>query len=193
MTLDWVSIRDKVLVGVITAVVLGALTLLWNIVKAMGGVTQADFDAFKKTSNAQGPVGPQGPPGPKGDAGPPGETTTHNAIIAFEDYECPPGWSIFKAATARVIVGAGNTFDDLYQKADDGTRLEGKKVGSHGGAITHLRLLEEVPDHVQPTAGNLIKGFRRAAAEPNTVTDEFLRTLMPPYVALLYCKKNPTP
>jgi len=198
MALDLESIREKVVVGVITAIVLAALTLLWNwasqggIVRALGGVTQADFrTALEAVSQRQGPLGP---PGPKGDSGPPGETTLRNAVIAFDDTRCPSGWSVFTPATSRMIIGAGIAFDELYLNDADRQRLEPAKFRSHGGTVTHLLLHEEISDQQvanAPQAGNMGVGYRRAAAKPNNFdTPALFRDVLPPYIALSYCKKD---
>jgi hypothetical protein len=80
MTVDWNGMQEKVIVGVVSAVALGGLTLLWNwgsnggIVRAIGGVTQTEFQtALQGISAKQGPIGPVGPSGPKGDPGAPGK------------------------------------------------------------------------------------------------------------------------
>jgi hypothetical protein len=207
MPLDWRSIYEKSVVGIITAVALGALALLWNwgsqggLVRALGGVTQKDVaDIVRGLAVA----GPPGPPGPRGEQGTKGDSGLFSnvlpgAVVAFDlapPHQCPLGWTIFKEATSRVIVGAGNSadfYEEKYAHDGQGNLLPARAYRQHGGGETRLFLMEEVSEaaaNVRTTAGNLAVGYRRAAASTNDVGARFYRNVISPYIALYYCRKD---
>ena len=115
------DIRDKVLVAVLTAAALGGLTLLWNwasqggVVRAMGGLTASDL-AYLQQPHLNGvPTG---------------------AVAAFDlPNGCPEGWSAFKDAQSRAIIGAdfGQGFAPGLGANGDGSALRTWKYRDHGG------------------------------------------------------------
>jgi hypothetical protein len=85
-------LMKNVVVGALTAIVLGALTLAANwalpgsLVRALGGVTKQDVAEVVRSLAIQGPQGPKGnsgPPGPtgqKGEQGPPGKAAGFSLV-----------------------------------------------------------------------------------------------------------------
>ncbi len=68
------------------------------------------------------------------------------AIVAFaRERGCPQGWSLFKPATARVIVGAGIDFDSAYSRDDRNEVLKPKGYREARGEQTHLLTKAELP------------------------------------------------
>lgn len=149
------NIGPQVGVAVITAVTLGALALIGNfatsggLVKALGGVPLGELAAeIKKIPKAElaaligppGPAGPEGKQGSSGSRGDPGNIAElpKDAVVAFADDSCPPGWSRYTKAHGRMIVGATENAEFLaeYSKGSDGKQLPLKKFGEHGGQAT---------------------------------------------------------
>jgi hypothetical protein len=229
---DWASIREKVFVGVITAVVLGALTLLWNwsssggIVRALGGITQADAEAIVKRLALAGPPGPAGQAGPPGATGPSG-IAPPGAVVAFAT-ECPTGWTPFVEGTGRFIVGAGDQFHRVYRTwkrnrptgGFDEVQLSAYTPLSAGGEEQHVLSVDEMPAHdhgiqiIQhseylrenkgyvgtETVGrddSIVPNRTAPRTDPKgpvryteAVGSGRAYNLMPPFIALVYCRKN---
>lgn len=118
------------------------------------------------------------------------------AVMAFNLTECPKGWTMFGAASGRVIVGAGS-----------GNGLTPRAVGSTGGAETHVLSLAEIPRHRHDTteAGDAnstfgISGEKRARhgvswAQFATSFTDYAgdgqpHNNMPPFHTLLYCERR---
>ena len=221
---DWASIWEKVFVGVITAVVLGALTLLWNwsssggIVRALGGITQADVEATVKRLALAGPPGPAGQAGPPGAIGPSG-IAPPGAVVAFAT-ECPkePGWTPFVEGTGRFIVGAGDQFHRAYRTwkrnrptgGFDEVQLSTHTVLSADGEEQHLLSLDEMPTHdhgvqiirrsgfvYQGDVGTENVGRDTSRTDPKGAvrfTEGMgggqAHNVMPPFIALVYCRRG---
>jgi len=206
---DWASIRDKVVVGVITAVVLGALTLLWNwsssggIVRALGGATQADVEVILKRLALAGPPAAGFPPG---------------AVVAFAT-PCPTsGWMPFEEGTGRFIVGAGENFHRAYRMWQrklptggfENVQLSTRTPLSAGGEEQHRLSVNEMPSHNH--GFEIIQHFDyqrgqggyagtedvRPATPPSKPSHRYTdnvgsgepHDVMPPFIALFYCKKD---
>jgi hypothetical protein len=90
------------------------------------------------------------------------------AVVAFDRSQCPIGWSAYKPAISRVIIGWGSVESGLKSSVD-----------------AHMKLL---PVH----GGSEIDGeeTKFVMAELNGTENEQHRTTMPPYVALNYCQKD---
>ncbi len=142
-------------VGVVSAILLGAGALAWNfasdggLVRLIGGVPEKDLspqlsalhDRIKKLED-----------------NPPGVISSfpEGAVVAFAD-ECPAeqGWSVFKPATARFIIGAGNQFDPKHQQwlrkrsqgGEERQDLTPRALNSSDGEEFHILSYAEMPAH----------------------------------------------
>lgn len=174
---------------------------------------------------AQGPIGPKGsqgeigltgsvgPAGPKGDPGDPSFVPA-GAIVAFDDFSgCPLGWSIYTPATARMIVGAGDSFhpkhNEWFMRLPSGGEerkvLPSYPVQSSGGELEHLLTTREMPSHthkgkngsaVNGTGGNNMHTWDTSLQNPQIgrgvepTGGGQPHNNMPPYIALYFCKKD---
>ena len=175
--MDWQGVREKVVVGVITAVVLGGLALVWNftseggLIRLIGGVPAKDLNpeltrlgegieraATKEELRAR-------TASPKAE-----QLLPRAAVVAFdrddlEQDRCPAGWRPFKNARARVIVGAGDPggspgklgFDENAQ------RLTHYVLGQHGGSEVQTLKIGEMPNHLHMNERRF--AFLRASGE----------------------------
>jgi hypothetical protein len=116
------------------------------------------------------------------------------AVLAFDRQRCPDGWESYDQGTGRMIVGAGR-----------GNNLSARRVGDTGGMERVTLTLAEIPAHrhANPTVGNnqvieevngLQVGGRGSYgpqhARPTEVAGESQpHENMPPFVALLLCRK----
>lgn len=191
------EITSKVIVGVVSAIVLAALVLIWNaitsggLVRAMGGVTQDQL----------------------GSAG----FIPSGAVLAFDlspqtPAACPDGWQSHRELRGRIIVGAG-----FHSNGDEnGGDLSTHTIGDTGGAETHVLDVNQLPKHghvlqaivgkrpLPPdTADNFIiarnwlgDGAKPLPHERPAITQTWAEgggkahNNMPPYLALLYCIKE---
>lgn len=141
------------------------------------------------------------------------------AVVAFERSErsggaCPTGWSLFREAGGRMIVGAG-------QHSNQGLRTYPSYLDNPNGAIggeerVQLKAIE-LPNHrhniyqgdypslpgakkdgsgtnvltqVSPTAGTYTKTTERPDGTIIAEGANNAHNNMPPYIALYFCKKN---
>lgn len=114
-----------------------------------------------------------------------------NAVMAFNEKECPKGWSEFKDAAGRVIVGVGA-----------GAGLTARQFRELGGSEIHKLTADEMPAHrhdlwTSPQSGT--SGVMSGAARSDRPVNSALRGAegqgkphnnMPPYIALYFCKKD---
>ena len=200
--MDWSSVRDKVFVSIAAAVILGGLTLLANwashggLVTLLGGVSQATLEEKLRQLSA------------------PGNIDT-SAVIAFDREQCPQGWERFAPATARAIVGWGDTFEVGMERDRNGQNLLPEKFRGHGGASEVILEEANVPAHKHDTqlgsdsppygAGPVKHAIAGASygnyptgltSNPTLITDVNPKPspvrILSPYVALSYCRKiNP--
>lgn len=136
-------------------------------------------------------------------------------VIAFDRSEdrgggvaggaCPVGWSLFRDAGGRVIIGAG-----AHENNDrNGRRLNAYRAFSDdpddatGGAETHTLTVEEMPKHSHEMKGlytreaqgkstNRVNYSNSQSAGWRTSEEGSGRAHnnMPPYIALYFCKKE---
>jgi hypothetical protein len=197
MTVDWNGMQEKVVVGVISAIVLGGLTLLWNlvsnggIVRAMGGVTQSELQIALRGIGPSVPV---------------------SAIVAFARERCPDKWREVTELKGRFIIGGGQP---------------GLVNGQQGGSNSFNLEPENLPPHrhqVYAHAGEMVgrtSGIQGSGnADPNSVShvrvgapnsdgvnvglsgegiglkDERLTSapvkFLPPYVPYTFCRPDET-
>ena len=136
------------------------------------------------------------------------------AVVAFDREDgCPPGWSAYRDADGRFIVGTGrHTVHDT-----DGNEVADLKFGDVGGERTHRLSVDEMPSHEHDVRGrdwpsNLLAeaGFvHGGGAEARIDVDDafpwngwvtslyatgtggsLAHNNMPPYVALRFCRLN---
>ena len=135
------------------------------------------------------------------------------AVVAFDGSEgCPEGWEVYAPATARVIVGAGNDFDQKHREwmaelPSGGvrpTRLESYPAMSSGGEVKHRLSVAELPGHAHTqiwghrrgmlggeAVGNDVEKLYREAIQPTLKEGgDQPHNNMPPYIALYICKKE---
>jgi len=158
------NISEKVVTSVFSAVILGALALVWNfassggLVKALGGVPRSEIETLrgpKGDAGPQGPAGERGDPGPTGGPGPQGPAGTASqlpsgAVVAFDSPSaCPEGWSFFAEAQSRVIIGAagGTGFAPGLGKDENGEALTEYKYRQHAGAQEVTLTEAQMPEH----------------------------------------------
>jgi hypothetical protein len=193
--MDWSGVRDKLLVSVATALILGLLALVGNwasqggLITILGGISKAEFDQKTKDLSAPGSL-PQ------------------TAVVAFDSDVCPLGWTNFKPATGRTIIGSGTSLEPGMEEDENGSRLRPQKYRGHGG-VRSVKLTERnIPIHqhetqlgtydplfgpTQPKA-RMISGTT-AGTFPPALTSAFGQSspdpleVVSPYVALSYCKK----
>ena len=135
------------------------------------------------------------------------------AVVAFDGSEgCPEGWEVYRPATARVIVGAGNDFDpkhrEWFAELPTGgvrpTRLGSYPALSSGGEVEHRLSVAELPGHAHTqiwghrrgmlggeAVGNNVEKLYREAIQPTLKEGgDQAHNNMPPYVALFICMKE---
>ena len=210
------SIKEKVIVGVVTAIILGVLTLLFNwasqggLVRALGGVTEAEVN--EKLEAIALKEGPQGPAGPQGEKGAP---VPVGAVVAFDrGFGCPEGWTDFALARGRTIIGASSP-----TAATGG--LTRRQFQAVGGAEQHTLKPEEMPAHHHKPhdPADIFVAYRNKNSRENThfntqkeggtgsleypsetaltggpneasLGEASPHNNMPPFIALYFCKKE---
>jgi len=112
-----------------------------------------------------------------------------SAVVAFDLDDCPPGWSDFSPATGRTIIGDGAA-----------AGLSPRALREQGGHEVHTLTIPEMPAHDhggiwgggQQMAGMLNDYAKHTSGHVKIQTQGEARAfeLMPPFVALRYCKKQ---
>ena len=128
---------------------------------------------------------------------------TAGAVVAFDRSNgCPTGWEEFSGAAGRFIVGAGRH----SQHNQYGNPVPEKKLGETGGQDRVKLEIEHMPKHRHrnPSRGADDRGeeilqslqatgdgeYGGVHERPTEVTGgDQPHDNMPPYVALLYCKR----
>lgn len=187
MPIDWKSVFEKVVVGLIVAVIGGVAVLFWNwgssggLVRILGGVTLKELaDEVAKHPGLPGPVGPPGPAGASAEI-------PDGAVIAFDQPGgCPKGWNLVTETIGAAIVGASAPRPGEY---DLGRVTNGYPEGGtyHDFSQPLERFSpgtpEQKPKQQRPNTGNAY-----------VYADEWgykIRTSQSPiYLPLFYCKKG---
>lgn len=129
------------------------------------------------------------------------------SVVPFDlSSGCPDGWDPFKPIVGRTIVGAGEATN-----ADEvGVPLSSHKQGQAGGREAYKLTIENVPQHQHATqagvlAGNAVWGTGGSGlivagasmgnaffsnTSPVGEQDPNAIPLMPPYLAMIYCRRN---
>jgi hypothetical protein len=128
--------------------------------------------------------------------------TPKGTVAAFDLDKCPTGWSSFDEGAGHVILGAGQGFDGQGNKLTE--RILMKKGGKEKVVLT----LEQMPKHRHENATYGRGGARNAQTHyalevigkgdygphhkrpTNAVGEDEEHENMPPFVVLLFCKKN---
>lgn len=127
--------------------------------------------------------------GGSGGGGGPTSVVPSGAVMAFDLSACPSGWSPVTAAQGRFIVGTGTLGSDSYG------------LGATGGEAQHSLTIAEMPAHehgigtyglVSAAGGNVygLHGSYDAGTYTKPSGGGQPHENRPPYLALLYCKKN---
>ena len=98
------------------------------------------------------------------------------AVMAFDLPACPQCWSLFKPATARIIIGAGQDFDPGYATGDDGQRLTPKNYRDFGGAESHTLIPAELPKN-NPMV--VVQKTGTPPGQPTPITNLMVTTVSP--------------
>ncbi|CAN7690187.1 hypothetical protein LJR030_003625 [Rhizobium sp. LjRoot30] len=186
----WETVKKKAIEHITTTLVTGALALV-----SLGAV--AAWGAIKTWALV--PLLPE------------------SAIVAFAG-PCPVGWEPYRPATARIIVGAGDEFDQVYrhweQQLQSGgvqkVELSAHPLLSHGGEAAHILTIAEMPSHAHegntgggglamrydsnPNGNAFGSGGHRFSQVEHThpIASEGgneAHQNMPPYIALHYCQR----
>jgi len=132
------------------------------------------------------------------------------AVVAFASEQgCPAGWTDYKEAWGRFIIGAV-TQDKIGQIPGDfaedarGEKLLAKDFGRPGGEEKHLLTVPEMPAHShnivldrkwgdksnQGVGWGSDDGTHPPAQQSTSIEGENKpHNILPPYVALYFCKK----
>ena len=116
----------------------------------------------------------------------------HGAVMAFDLEQCPIGWSHFRAAGGRVVIGAG-----AHPTPPETTYA----LGAIGGEEKHTLTLKEIPPHSHtyhwekdsPHECGLegCHGHHEGMdSQTSTEGGGKPHENRPPFIALMYCKKN---
>ena len=122
---------------------------------------------------------------------------------------CPPGWSTFNDSAGRVIIGAGvpNEKYGTWTRSGSGEKipLTMRMPWSVGGEESHILSIQEIPRHhfilhnlrpFQPAGDSRnpnVTGITGGAGwdfATNEVGGDAPHNVLPPYIALYYCRKD---
>ena len=116
------------------------------------------------------------------------------AVAAFDaPKECPEGWLPFDEAAGRTIIGVGK-----------GRETSERRYREEGGKEAHALTVEELPAHthevIQMIGDNNVDGVDSTVTHSGEHHNEPRRSgpagggqshsIMPPFIALKYCKKR---
>jgi len=138
----------------------------------------------------------------------------NGTVVAFDLPEgCPAGWSIFRPATGRMIVGAGGFYERGMEQDASGQSLTQRQYRAHGGEEAHTLTIDEMPRHDHALQTNILNDlFRQNNQYPGisvigrdaSRNDPKLGAIkytevsglgkphnsMPPFLALSVCRKD---
>ncbi|MDP2621354.1 MAG: hypothetical protein Q8P46_14480 [Hyphomicrobiales bacterium] len=110
------------------------------------------------------------------------------AVMSFDLALCPTGWTALAGAAGRVLIGVGTLAPDTYN------------LGNTGGSARHTLTIAEMPAHNHNMRGSSATGTAvdSASRSASSAADNFTQDTggggahenRPPYLALLYCKKD---
>lgn len=194
MNPDWRGIGEKTTVAVVTAIVLGILTLSANwasqggLVRTLGGVTQKEVEDTIHRLGGTRSLAP-------------------TAVVAFTG-PCPPNWRPFAPAISRFIIGAGTPSDPKHRNwkrslptgGFEEVLLTTRELNESGGEEAHTLTVAEMPTHAHDTyraAGNgtglypqrqaMGPRYEAIAAPTQDSGGGRPHSIMPPFIPLTYC------
>lgn len=116
---------------------------------------------------------------------------------------CPTGWEVFKEATSRAIIGAGdsaNFYEPKFARDERGRPLTPRAYREHGGEEIHQLTVDEMPTHAHSygtesgtdgnRSGQQDATYSRISANTGSAGGDQPHNNMPPYVALYFCVKR---
>jgi hypothetical protein len=137
------------------------------------------------------------------------QTVPSGAVMAFDlPGGCPIGWSTFRSATGRTIIGVGKDYDVGLDKDASGQPLVPRRYGDHGGEARHTLSIDEIPSHTHQIPadenddyvrqnqarfhGTVSIGDDKNGPIHNTKAAGGGKPhdIMPPFIALYYCRKD---
>ena len=199
------NIAEKVIIAVLAVVILSVLALIWELftdgglIKALGGVSRSDMEEAIGELPGAVPMG---------------------AVVAFDLTEdCPEGWSEFKAAEKRTIVGAlfpsqeGSSTDNesaykyRTEKGKEKIFLTRDHIPEHVHSYKDVYYSERdysrprdtksvaIPEGIGHKGGHDRDNVGWALSkntDPFGLDDERrkMHTNMQPYIALYFCKRK---
>ena len=120
------------------------------------------------------------------------------AVLAFNLEECPSGWTPFREAEGRFVVGVGN--DNGRNKDPSGNSLTARHLAQTGGFEAHKLTPDEMPSHThEHSIAKRVKrqnGDHGSAEIPGTTSTTKAagggkpHNNVPPFVALRYCQRG---
>lgn len=128
--------------------------------------------------------------------------TPPGAVAAFDLSRCPGGWEPFEKGNGRVLVGAGKP-PSSSAVDDAGRPLSDRSPGVVGGVQDNYLTIREMPAHQHQAWRYSNSNSARPAGTGDglwgVITDYNTASVgegkpftnMPPFVALLLCKKSP--
>ena len=189
------NIGEKVGVAVLSAVIIGALALLWQtfsdgtLIKLLGGVPESELQSLA------------GHPHPVSAL----SSVPQHAVVAFDTPDsCPNGWSPFAEAQSRFMIGATFGLDNNLATTVSLTQY---KYRGHDGEETVTLTEPQIPKHNHGLLSVLDNkplpppiDAKRHVPIAGPYTGEYMREFdmgdsqphnnMPPYIALYFCKKD---
>ena len=134
-------------------------------------------------------------------------TVPPDAVMTFNASQCPAGWEPFAQAMGRTIVGGTPVDWKSDQLGDDGVALQRRTIGKTVGSETYKLLPENIPPLLSQETREISVskgpaeifayaevneyskiGQPRFISIPNTAVKGI--PIMPPFIALLYCRKK---
>ena len=133
------------------------------------------------------------------------------AVVPYDAEKCPKGWTVFRPASSRFIIGSGGAFEPGYENDSNGSHLTVRGHGLVGGAEQHRLSVTELPGHHHTTAlladadhgpvswgvsGSRVQGITGTAyatlygAQTSSAGNDEPHNNMPPFIPLLFCKKG---
>ena len=108
------------------------------------------------------------------------------AIIPFDRTPSAPcliGWTVWKEATSRFIIGAGQInkiLEQKYSKGSDSQRLTSKGYRQHGGSENHVIKIPEMPNHTHTfkSSPQILGGHSGVVKNKPGVGDNYTRFLI---------------
>ena len=126
-----------------------------------------------------------------------GAVIPQGAVLAFDDGECPSGWSPYERGVGRMIVGVGpaNGLTERHLRQTGGREvitLEVSQLPSHRHTMGVGTSDTTTMTPVQPRLVHLLSDQYNKSGVPSTGYDGegMPIEIMPPWIALTLCRKD---